>query len=99
MAGEYPSYYSTQLPIGNAATSAEIVSFGFPAKVLRLENYETVDIYVNLKGSLASTIDLYLRSCGGKAELGNLPVPVGAISAYTTSTGAANKLLRVLALG
>lgn len=99
MAGEYPNYYATQAALGNASTAALSIDPGFLVKSLRLENFEAVDFYVNMKGNAATTLDFFLRSCGGKLEMANLAVPLRTLSAYTTSTGAANKLLRVLALG
>lgn len=102
-----PNYYNKVQALGNATTSGDTLDFldqvsqkPFEATLLRLYNYETaIDIYVNMsgRGNKATTTDLRVRAC---SDLGWAPVPrISSITAYTTSTSAADKLLGVVALG
>ena len=93
-----PSYFNAHVALGNASTASVATTFPFAAPQLRLANFEAVDIYVNLRGTAATTADMLVRAC---SDLGLLTItnPTSQISSYTTSTSAADKLLRVTALG
>ena len=93
-----PNYFSAAVALGNAATSHIATTFAFAAAQLRLANYEAVDIFVNLRGDAASTSDMIVRSC---SDLGLMTLynPTSQITSVTTSTSAADKLLRVTAIG
>ena len=104
--GAQPNYYSASLNLGNATTCNDgAPTFvdrnsgqKFEASFVRLRSLETaIDIYVNYYGGVATTMDSIVRAC---SDTGFFRVPpMSGLTAYTTSTTAANKVLNVTVMG
>lgn len=93
---EYPLEYIQLFSIGNATTCGYSTGYGFDATWLNLMSTGTDDFYFDLTGAVATTCH-YKLPANTQQTFPQMP-PMTAITVYTTSTAASNKLVRVIAL-
>ena len=92
---EYPRQFQGITALGNATTSGDLVSFGFNAKWMQLDNQTANPIHVNFTGVRGSTGDYALST--GVTQFTNIP-PIAGLGLKTTSTDATDKDINILAL-
>ena len=95
----FPNYYTERLTVGVSTTAGAAAAFGFNATYLKLLNTEATDWFVRLNSTsvAATTADMRVRACS-EVVMPMVP-PCAGLTAYTTSTAAAAKVLDVTALG
>lgn len=105
MAIDYsPQVYSCAITLAASTENSNVLSFGFGATFVRVDNLTATDLWINLQNTAASTTGFSLNSCldGRRFEYydygGVKRIPIGGLGLTTTSTTASGSY-RVLAVG